>query len=134
MDLTSFKKYPNQISSAFKRFPLASALAIFSTISFICSNVVMPNHHDHNPLSFWLAFYPIGAMVMALTTKLVQESKKSVSKIPQIVAGLTWLAISIALTLIYPDDKDHYKSVYLFGTIYFIYITIFIIKSPNIKN
>ena len=35
MDLTAIKKYPSQISTAFKRFPLAAALAIFTTIAFI---------------------------------------------------------------------------------------------------
>ena len=126
MVLDTFKKYPHQISSAFKRFPLASALAIFSTISFICSNVVMPNHHDHSPLSFWFAFYPIGAMIVALTTKLVQESQKSVSKIPQIVTGLTWLTITIALALNYPGEKDYYRTIYITVTAYFLYTTIFL--------
>ena len=37
MVLDAFKKYPSQISSAFRRFPVASALALFTFFALVYS-------------------------------------------------------------------------------------------------
>lgn len=126
MVLDTFKKYPSQISSAFRRFPVASALAVFSTLAFIFSNEIAPSRIEQEGLSFWfwLVFYPVGAMLLSIITTLVQESRKNTSKIPQIAAGIAWLIISIALVLYYPEEPDYYRHAYLFGAIHSIYATL----------
>ena len=111
--LDSIKKFPNQISSAFKRFPVAVAFAFLATIAHICSNEITPRFFEYTPTSLWFALYPIAAILIALTVSLVQESRKSESQRPQVFAGLAWLAISVALALYYPEDKDYYKSIYI---------------------
>jgi len=93
------KKYPSQISSAFKRFPVASALAIFTFFA-----LVYDMEHVHfidsaigiNALA-WLGIYPIAAMLISLTTSLTQESLKSESRLPQAISGIAWFVLSIAL-------------------------------------
>ena len=125
MDLTAIKKYPSQISSAFKRFPLAVAFAIFATIAFI---YVFENSHTFNyKLSHWLLHYPIAATMIALAVSLVQESRKNTSKIPQIAAGAIWLVISIALTLYLPPKELFFiRLKYIETTYAFIYTTAFL--------
>ena len=125
MDLTAIKKYPSQISSAFKRFPLAVAFAIFTTIAFI---YFYENSHTFNyKPSHWLLHYPIAATMIALAVSLVQESRKNTSKIPQIAAGAIWLVISIALTLYLPPKELFFiRLKYIETTYAFIYTTAFL--------
>ena len=125
MDLTKFKKYPSQISTAFKRFPLAAAFAIFTTIAFI---YVFESYDsiDYSKLTYWLFIYPITATMIALTISLVQESRKKFSIIPHIVAGAVWLAISIALAFYFVSTNNYTERTYVFATWLFIYTTSFL--------
>ena len=123
MDFTKIKKYPSQISTAFKRFPLAAALAVFSTIAYI---VVYEGVDTTSELAtrflLWLSIYPIAAMFISLDTALVQESLKNTSLKPQIFTGLAWLAISWAITL-YPNKLNNFEIVQAIGALVFIYAT-----------
>jgi hypothetical protein len=125
MDFTAIKKYPSQISTAFRRFPLASALAIFTSIAFIYvaerSNSPFTHRFDH-----WLLVYPIAATLISLTVSLVQESRQNLSKIPQIAAGAIWLIISIALTLYFPQNSSDPNQIYVGTTYLLIYTTAFL--------
>ena len=125
MDFTAIKKYPSQISTAFKRFPVATAFAILATIAFIYifESNLLPT--DSKSLH-WLFHYPIAAMVIALAVSLVQESRKNISKIPQIVAGGIWLVISAALTLYLPKDHNDIGRMYVEATYIFFYTTAFL--------
>ena len=129
MDFTAIKKYPSQISTAFKRFPLAAALAIFATIAFICifecTGSFSQSIYD-NELLYWLFIYPITATMIALTISLVQESRKKFSIIPHIVAGAVWLAISIALAFYFVSTNNYTERTYAFATWLFIYTTSFL--------
>ena len=125
MDFTKIKKYPSQISTAFKRFPLAVALAVFSSIAFIW--IFENDLHTFNYKVFlWLSHYPIAATILALTVSLVQESRKNTSKIPQIAAGAIWLVISIALTLSFPKSYHISQLKYIETTYAFFYTTVFL--------
>ena len=125
MDLTAIKKYPSQITSAFKRFPLAVAFAIFTTIAFI-----YVYESGHSPAEYktshWLMIYPIAASMIALSVSLVQESPKKFSVLPHIIAGTVWLAISIALVLYFPKDSSDIGRTYVGMTYLFIYTTAFL--------
>ena len=125
MDLTTIKKYPSQISTAFKRFPLAVAFAIFTTIAFI---YVFESYDsiNYSKLTYWLFIYPITATMIALTISLVQESRKKFSIIPHIVAGAVWLAISIALAFYFVSTNNYTERTYAFATWLFIYTTSFL--------
>ena len=125
MDLTAIKKYPSQISTAFKRFPLAAAFAIFTTIAFI---YVFESYGsiNYSKLTYWLFIYPITATMIALTISLVQESRKKFSIIPHIVAGAVWLAISIALAFYFVSTNNYTERTYVFATWLFIYTTSFL--------
>lgn len=125
MDFTAIKKYPSQISTAFRRFPLASALAIFTTIAFI---YFYENSHSptHSKLNYWLFIYPIAATMIALTISLVQESRKKFSTIPHIIAEAVWLAISIALVFFHFSTNNYTEHIYVLATWLFIYTTIFL--------
>ena len=125
MDFTAIKKYPSQISTAFKRFPLAVAFAIFTTIAFI---YVFESHSllTDSKLLFWLFFYPIAATMIALTISLVQESRKKFSIIPHVVAEAVWLAVSIALTFYYVSTDNNTEITYVLVTGLFIYTTVFL--------
>ena len=125
MDLTAIKKYPSQISTAFKRFPLAVAFAIFTTIAFI---YVFESYGsiNYSKLTYWLFIYPITATMIALTISLVQESRKKFSIIPHIVAGAVWLAISIALAFYFVSTNNYTERTYVFATWLFIYTTSFL--------
>ena len=124
MDFTTIKKYPSQISTAFKRFPLAAAFAIFATIAFI---YVYESGHlpTEYKFSHWLMIYPIAASMIALSVSLVQESRKKFSFLPHIIAGALWLAISIALVLYYPKSPN-IGQTYVGSTYLFIYTTAFL--------
>ena len=123
MDFAKIKKYPKQISTAFKRFPLASALAVLSTIAFF---IVYECIDTPNELSsrfvFWLTIYPIAAMFIALDTSLVQESLKSTSSKPQAIAGATWFVISWLLAL-YPTAFGGDEFNHVIGAVVFTYTT-----------
>ena len=97
--LDAFKKYPSQISSAFRRFPVASALALFTFFALVYSTEHTEIFERLAGMRFlaWLGIYPIAAMLISLTTSLVQESLKSESKLPQAISGAAWLALSIIL-------------------------------------
>ena len=125
MDLTAIKKYPSQISTAFKRFPLAVAFAIFTTIAFI---YVYESGHSPTEYKFshWLMIYPIAASMIALSVSLVQESRKKFSFLPHIIAGTIWLAISIALVLYFPKNSNDIGRTYVGMTYSFIYTTAFL--------
>ena len=125
MDLTAIKKYPSQISSAFKRFPLASAFAIFATIAFIYfyENSLSPTH---SKLTYWLFIYPIAASMIALSVSLVQESRKKFSFLPHAVAEAVWLAISIALVFCHFSTNNDTERTYVLATWLFIYTTSFL--------
>lgn len=99
MVLDAFKKYPSQISSAFRRFPIASALAFFTFFALVYSTEHTEIFERLAGMRFlaWLGIYPIAAMLISLTTSLVQESLKSESKLPQAISGAAWLALSIIL-------------------------------------
>ena len=125
MDFTAIKKYPSQISTAFKRFPLAAAFAIFTTIAFI---YVFESYDsiNYSKLTYWLFIYPITATMIALTISLVQESRKKFSIIPHIVAGAVWLAISIALAFYFVSTNNYTERTYVLATWLFIYTTSFL--------
>ncbi len=99
MVLDAFKKYPSQISSAFRRFPVASALALFTFFALVYSTEHTEIFERLAGMRFlaWLGIYPIAAMLISLTTSLVQESLKSESRLPQAISGAAWLALSIIL-------------------------------------
>lgn len=125
MDFTAIKKYPSQISSAFKRFPLAVAFAIFATIAFI---YVFESNHEltDSKLLYWLSIYPTAATMIALTISLVQESRKKFSVIPHAVAEAVWLAISIALVFYHFSANNDTERTYVLATWLFIYTTSFL--------
>ena len=107
MDLATIKKYPSQISTAFKRFPLASALALFTFIALVTDTEFAQFGNDHfTRLFVWLAIYPIAAMLTALATSLVQESRKSANARPQAIASVAWFLLSITLVAGLSFDDD----------------------------
>ena len=123
MDFTAIKKYPSQISSAFKRFPLAVAMALFTFIALVTDTEFAQFGNDHfTRLFVWLAIYPIAAMLTALATSLVQESRKSTNARPQAIASGAWFLLSIALVagLSFDDDPFYFGCtvtlVYLIAT------------------
>ena len=127
MDFTAIKKYPSQISTAFRRFPLAVAFAIFTTIAFIgiyeCKAFFSLTN---SKLLYWLSIYPIAATMIALTISLVQESRKKFRAIPQVVAGTSWFAISIALAFYRVQSDTYIENAYVWATLKFIYTTVFL--------
>ena len=126
MVLAAIKKYPNQISTAFKRFPLASALAIFSTIAFFIVYEGLETTSEQSArFLLWLSIYPIAAMFVALETSLVQESLKNTKPIFQVITGLAWFVISWLIVL-YPNTLNDYEMSQTIGALVFIYTTIFL--------
>ena len=104
MVLDTFKKYPSLILAAFKRFPLAIAFAFLISVAFIfCVDglpKVFPTRTTFSRiLDIWLLIYPVAAMLIALATSLIQESRKSTRKMPQILTSVSWLVISVTLSL-----------------------------------
>lgn len=126
MDLTKFKKYPSQISTAFRRFPLASALAIFATIAFFIVYEGLETTSEQSArFLLWLSIYPIAAMFVALETSLVQESLKNTKPIFQVITGLAWFAISWMIVL-YPNTSNDFEMSQAIGALIFIYTTLFL--------
>ena len=102
--LKLLKKYPSLILAAFKRFPLAIAFAFLTSVAFIfCVDglpKVFPTRTTFSQiLDIWLLIYPVAAMLIALATSLIQESRKSTRKMPQILTSVSWLVISVTLSL-----------------------------------
>ena len=126
MVLTAIKKYPNQISTAFKRFPLASLFAVFSTIAFliVCESFNIPSEQSARFI-LWLAIYPIAAMFIALDTSLVQEALKNRNPKIQAITGIAWFVISWLIVL-YPNTLNDYEMSQTIGALVFIYTTIFL--------
>ena len=124
MVLDAFKKYPSQISSAFRRFPVASALAFFTFFALVYSTEHTEIFDRLAGMRFlaWLGIYPIAAMLISLTTSLVQESLKNESKLPQAITGGAWFVFSLFLTFAFSMDVS-WANYYLVATASFIYIT-----------
>ena len=124
MVLDAFKKYPSQISSAFRRFPVASALAFFTFFALVYSTEHTEIFERLAGMRFlaWLGIYPIAAMLISLTTSLVQESLKNRSRLPQAITGGAWFVFSLFLTFAFSMDVS-WANYYLVATASFIYIT-----------
>ena len=122
MVLTAIKKYPSQITSAFKRFPLASAMAFFTFCAFAMIYELGPTlSNDATKPFLWLGIYPVAAMLIAIATSLFRESNKSTSHNPQIITSSAWLAISITLVSFLFAETDQ-NLFYFTSTIILIYI------------
>lgn len=124
MNLSAIKKYPSQISSAFKRFPLASSLTFlifFSLVLITESSYLFESYFSRTLL--WLGVYPAAATIIALTTALVQESRKSTSQAPQAIASGSWFALSIILIFAILN-KETDSAIYVAATIALIYIVV----------
>ena len=70
MVLAAIKKYPSQITSAFKRFPAASAFTFLIFITLVIETnlfSLFDKVFGDNAIKFftWLAIYPIAAMLIA---------------------------------------------------------------------
>ena len=112
------KEYPTSIPAAFKRFPLAIAFAILSSIAIIFDSVelskIFPKKTTFNQsLDLWLCIYPIAAMLIALATSLIQESRKSTRKAPQIITSVGWLLISVTLVICKFTTDNYYDSKFI---------------------
>ncbi len=122
MNFEKIKKYPSQISTAFKRFPLASSLAIFTFYAFAIICELGPSHSNDSVKPFvWLGIYPIAAMLIAVATTLFQEARKSTSYSPQIITGSIWLVVSAVLTT-YVFSEDESNLFYFTSTVALVYI------------
>ena len=116
--LKTLKEYPSLILNAFKRFPLAIAFAILSSIAIIFDSVelskLFPQKTTFNQsLDLWLCIYPIAAMLIALATSLIQESRKSTRKAPQIITSVGWLLISVTLVICKFTTDNYYDSKFI---------------------
>ena len=118
----TLKEYPSLILNAFKRFPLAIAFAFLSSIAFIY--ILASYNWDivRNQLFLlWAAIYPVAAMLIALTTSLIQESRKSTRKTPQILTSVSWLVISFTLSLCFTTANNWGEKESIENTIICIY-------------
>lgn len=127
MDLTKFKKYPSQITSAFKRFPTASAFTFLIFITLVIETnlfSLFDKVFGDNAIKFftWLAIYPIAALIISLTTSLVQESRKSTDWRPQAIASGSWFVLSLTLVFALFDKSGDYL-IYFGSAIALVYIT-----------
>ena len=122
MDLTKFKKYPSQISTTFRRFPLASAFAFITFFIIITLCEIRPSFlEDAIKSLIWLSIYPVAAMLIAAATTLFQESRKSTSHVPQIITSSTWIVISATLVAIF-FREDEIHLFYFTSTIILFYL------------
>ena len=122
MDLTKFKKYPSQISTTFKRFPLASVFAFITFFIIVTLCEIRPSFlEDAIKSLIWLSIYPVAAMLIAAATTLFQESRKSTSHVPQIITSSTWLVISATLVAIF-FREDEIHLFYFTSTIILFYL------------
>ncbi len=143
MVLDTFKKYPSLILAAFKRFPLAIAFAFLTSVAFIfCVDglpKVFPTRTTFSRiLDIWLLIYPVAAMLIALATSLIQESRKSTRKMPQILTSVSWLVISVTLSLCFisADNWGDKESIGHITICIYSFIGIALIYGPfwNQKN
>lgn len=127
MGFEKTKNYLGNFSAGFKRFPVASAQSIFIAIASLI--ILLFQSPTPTPLlgSFytWLVIYPIAATIIAYITTLVQESRKSTNKSPQILASTAWFVISWALALC--DYTDYYDIKAINRIIKTLYISLFTI-------
>ena len=122
MDFTKIKKYPSQITSAFKRFPLASAFAFITFFIIVTLCEIRPSFlEDAIKSLIWLSIYPVAAMLIAAATTLFQESRKSTSHVPQIITSSTWIVISATLVAIF-FREDEIHLFYFTSTIILFYL------------
>ncbi len=130
MVLDAFKKYPSQISSAFRRFPVATAFAFFTFFAFVSIydywpvlEYILESHPKYTSRAcIWLMSYPPAAILISLLTSLVQESLKNSKWQPQAIASGGWLVLSILLLLFLPEESS-WKAYYLASTLILIYVT-----------
>lgn len=127
MVLAAIKKYPSQITSAFKRFPTASAFTFLIFITLVIETnlfSLFDKVFGDNAIKFftWLAIYPIAALIISLTTSLVQESRKSTDWRPQAIASGSWFVLSLTLVFALLDKSGDYL-IYFGSAITLIYIT-----------
>ena len=126
MVLAAIKKYPSQITSAFKRFPTASAFTFLIFITLVIETdlfSLFDKVFGDNAIKFftWLAIYPIAAMLISLTTSLVQESRKSTDWRPQAIASGSWFVLSLTLVFALFDKSGDYL-IYFGSAITLVYI------------
>ena len=130
MVLDAFKKYPSQISSAFRRFPVATAFAFFTFFAFVSIydywpvlEYILESHPKYTSRAcIWLMSYPPAAILISLLTSLVQESLKNRRWQPQAITSGGWLVLSILLLLFLPEESS-WKAYYLASTLILIYVT-----------
>ena len=132
--LKSLKEYLGLVRNAFKRFPVAIAFAILTPIAlsyfYYNADSNSPNIIQ-NIFTSWCFTYPVEAIFIALTISLIQESRKSSSKLPQILSSVSWLVISIILVyLVHTPDYYNFRSI--LKTIICIYVTSFVVLSSGI--
>lgn len=126
MVLDSFKKYPSQVSSAFRRFPVALALALFTFFALVYNtehSFFLDAGITGIRILAWLGIYPIAAMLISLTTSLVQESLKSESRLPQAISGAIWLVLSIVLAFGITTEVTP-QSYYFIASVTLVYVTV----------
>ncbi len=126
MVLAAIKKYPSQITSAFKRFPTASAFTFLIFITLVIETnlfSLFDKVFGDNAIKFftWLAIYPIAALIISLTTSLVQESRKSTDWRPQAIASGSWFVLSLTLVFALFDKSGDYL-IYFGSAISLVYI------------
>lgn len=132
MDFTAIKKYPSQISSAFRRFPVATAFAILTFIACIFnteyidlldSNIFSPENTGGFLFHFyvWFCAYPPAALLISLATSLVQESLKNRKWQPQVITGGAWFALSVFLFFFFTRIFT-WANYYFITTIIFVYL------------
>ena len=123
--LKSLKEYLSLVRNAFKRFPLAIAFAILSSIAIIFDlelSKIFPQKTTFSQiLDFWLLIYPVAAMLIALATSLIQESRKSTRKMPQIITSVGWLLISATLVICKFTTDNYYEKDFINVVIINIY-------------
>ena len=86
-------------------------MALFTFIALVTDTEFAQFGNDHfTRLFVWLAIYPIAAMLTALATSLVQESRKSANARPQAIASGAWFLLSITLVagLSFDDDPFYF--------------------------
>lgn len=109
--IQKFKKYQNQLALVFKRFPIVIGYVIYATISFICFYQITDNaqlffekENLVGKLTTWLLLYPLPAMALAYTMKLMEEVHQKKYIRQHIIAQASWVFIFI-LYLIFPSDN-----------------------------
>jgi len=132
MVLDAFKKYPSQISSAFRRFPVASAFAILTFIASVFNieyidlldiDIFSPENTGgfHFHFYVWFCFYPPAALLVSLATSLVQESRKNRKWQPQVITGGAWFALSVFLFFFFTRNFT-WANYYFIVTVIFVYL------------